>query len=176
MSGLADPRQHDDLLNYRLKRLVTLGGAPAVRLCEGRFGVARMEWRLVAALVEEGPRSPTELAQRTGIEAGRVSLIVSRLARKGLIERVAGDRDRRRAVLRATAAGRKLYAELFPELAAINRRLVSVLDAEEVAVLDRCLAKLTAHAQQIYQAGGGVDAKAERRLGGAGRVWPAAAR
>ena len=45
MQHLQDPQRHDDLLNYRLKRLVGLGGAPAVRLCEGRFGISRTEWR-----------------------------------------------------------------------------------------------------------------------------------
>ena len=55
MSRLKQPQEHDDLLNYQLKRLLNLGGAPAIRLCEGRYGVARMEWRLVAALQEDGP-------------------------------------------------------------------------------------------------------------------------
>lgn len=50
MSVLQHPRKHDDLLNYRLKRLFSLGGAPAVRLCEGRYGIARNEWRMIAAL------------------------------------------------------------------------------------------------------------------------------
>ncbi len=171
MSRLADPRKHDDLLNYQLKRVVSLGGAPAIRLCEGRYGVTRTEWRMVAALVEEGPRAPTDLVQRTGIEPGRVSLLISRLAGKGLLERVAGSGDRRRALVRATAASERLYAELFPQLAAINRRLMSVLDATEAAVLERCLAKLTGNAQRIYDEGGGVDARADRRLGGARRVW-----
>ena len=70
-SRLADPQEHDDLLNYQLKRLVRLGGAPAIRLCEGRYGIARTEWRLVAALVETGPLSPMALAERAGIEPGR---------------------------------------------------------------------------------------------------------
>ena len=176
MSRLADPQVHDDLLNYRLKRVVTLGGAPAIRVCEGKFGVARSEWRVVAALVEEGPRSPTDLALRTGMEIGRVSLLISRLIRKALVERAVAAGDRRRAALRATAAGHKLYAELFPQLAAINRRLMSVLDCDEAAVLDRCLAKLTAHAQAIYDSGGGVEVKTDRRLGGAPRVWTKASR
>ena len=176
MSRLADPQEHDDLLNYRLNRVVRLGGAPAVRICEGKFGVTRAEWRLIAALVEEGPRSPTDLAQRSGMEPGRVSLLISRLLRKGLVERAVAAGDRRRPALRATAAGRKLYAELFPELAAINRRLMSVLSPDEAAVLDRCLVKLTAHAQAIYDSGGGVDVKTDRHLGGARRVWTKAAR
>ena len=43
---LAHPAEHADLLNYQLKRLVNYGGAPAIRLCEGRYGITRSEWRV----------------------------------------------------------------------------------------------------------------------------------
>ena len=79
MSRLKQPQEHDDLLNYQLKRLLNLGGAPAIRLCEGRYGVARMEWRLVAALQEDGPMPLLALVRRTGIDQARVSRVVTNL-------------------------------------------------------------------------------------------------
>lgn len=88
MSGLADPIEHDELLNYRLKRLVNLGGAPAIRLCEGRYGVTRHQWRVLAALVESGPMSPSMLAVRAQQERAIVSRQVTGLVSKGLIQRV----------------------------------------------------------------------------------------
>lgn len=171
MQHLHDPQRHDDLLNYRLKRLVGLGGAPAVRLCEGRFGISRTEWRFVAALVESGPMSPTDLARLTRIEAGRVSQALRRLVAKKLVERRVVTGDRRRATVAASEEGRRLHAMLWPELAAINRRLMTVLDDQEAATLDRCLNKLTAMAQRIHDEGGGVDVRADRRLGGSRRFW-----
>lgn len=171
MSALSDPRQHDDLLNYQLKRLLTIGGAPAVRLCEGSFGVARQEWRLTAALVEGGPMSPTALAEATHIEPGRVSRGVKSLIDKKLVERIAAPGDRRRALLAATGEGQRLYRELFPQLAEINRRLVSVLDEQESVLLEGLLRRLTDQARAIEAAGGGVAVKTERRLGGSRRFW-----
>jgi len=171
MQRLQDPQVHDDLLNYRLKRLLALGGAPAIRLCEGRHGVSRLEWRLVAALVESGPMSPSALAQRAQVEPGRTSHTLRRLTAKALVERRATAGDRRRAVVAATASGQSLYAALWPELAAINRRLMGALDGDEAEVLDRCLSKLTALAQRIHDEGGGVDARTDRRLGGSRRFW-----
>lgn len=172
MSRLKEPQEHDDLLNYRLKRLLNLGAAPAIRLCEGRYGVARMEWRLVAALVESGSMSLSALVRRTEIDQARVSRAVDRLAEKGLLRRVREGADRRRTVIEVTSNGHQLYRELFPALSAINQRIMSVLDELEAVALEDYLQRLTSRAKEILDSGGGVDARANRRLGGSRRVWP----
>src|SRR5204863_1196315 len=148
-SNLRHPQQHDELLNYRLKRLFTMGGAPAVRLCEGSFGLPRFEWRVVAALVERGAVSPSQLSARVGMDAGRVSRAIGGLVEKKLVVRYRQPGDRRRATVSATDSGRRLYAELFPRLAEINSRLVNVLTDSELNLLDRYLNKLTQHARKI---------------------------
>jgi DNA-binding MarR family transcriptional regulator len=174
MSGLADPTEHDELLNYRLKRLVKLGGAPAIRLCEGRYGVTRRQWRMLAALVERGPLSPSMLAEVVQQERAIVSRLVTELVSKELVQRSEHAGDRRRAELVATSAGHRLYNELFPLLAQINRRLMMALNASEAAMLDRVLDKLTARARQIHAEGDGDDARADRRHGGSRRSLPKA--
>jgi len=172
MNRLHDPRQHDDLLNYRLKRIVTVGGAPAIRLCEGRYGISRLEWRLIAALVEDGQMSPSKLAERCWpLDKARVSKTLTSLAAKGLVDRGELAQDRRRATVCATQSGHRLYDELFPQLAEINRNIMAALDTKEALVLERCLRKLTDRARQIYDVGGGVDVRANRRLGGSRRFW-----
>ncbi len=171
MSVLRRPCKHDDLLNFRLKRLFRIGGAPAVRLCEGRYGIARGEWRIVAALCEDGPLSPSALNERIGGDRARTSRVVSGLADKGLVERRIDANDGRRAMLLATDAGRTLYAELFPQLAAINERLMVVLNYREAALLDELLERLTQQARKVQREGDGVDARADRRHGGSRSVW-----
>ena len=171
MSDLRNPVVHDDLLNYQLKRLVSAGGAPAVRLYEGRYGVSRFEWRLIAALVEDGPMSPSDLATRTHFEPGRVSRALGAIAAKRLVQRSVHPDNRRRVTFAATTAGERLYAQLFPQLAQINRRLMAALDDHEARILSECLRKLTERADEIMSAGGGVDARADRRLGGTRRFW-----
>jgi DNA-binding MarR family transcriptional regulator len=172
MSLLRDPKKHDDLLNYQLKMLVKIGGAPAIRLCEGSFGVSRQEWRIIAALTEDGPMSPSELAQRCSpLEPGAISKLVSSLTNKKLILRVRSSDDKRHATVEVSAAGAQLYAELFPQLAGINRRIMSVLDESEALLLEDFLKRLTARAHQIHDDGDGVDARADRRLGGSRRLW-----
>jgi DNA-binding MarR family transcriptional regulator len=172
MSRLKDPQEHDDFLNYRLKRLLTLGGAPAIRLCEGRHGVARMEWRLVAALEEDGPMSLSALVRRTDIDQARVSRAIDRLHEKGLVHRTRDTADRRRILLDVSDAGHRLYHDLFPALAQINRRIMAVLDEGEALALAGYLERLTTRAREIQEGGGGVDVRTDRRLGGSRRLWP----
>jgi DNA-binding MarR family transcriptional regulator len=169
MTTLKNPARHDDLLNYRLKRLLSLGGAPAIRLCEGGYGIARQEWRLVAALVEGGPLTVGELRRRSGVEPARVSRGVQQLVHKGFVERAADAAGRPRALLVPTQRGHALYGELFPQLAAINRRLMDVLREDEATFLDELLRRLTVQAQAIQEEGGGVAVKTGRYLGTARR-------
>ena len=108
--SLWDPQVHDDLLNYQVKRIVNLGGAPAIRLCEGGFGITRSQWRLLAALVEEGPRSASALAQRCLIERARTSRLLAPLVDQKLVERLVPEKSpARRTLLAATGphAGRR---------------------------------------------------------------------
>jgi DNA-binding MarR family transcriptional regulator len=149
--------------------LVKLGGAPAIRLCEGRYGVTRHQWRMLAALVENGPLSPSMLAEVVRQERAVVSRHVTELVSKELVQRIERTGDRRRAQLVATPTGHRLYEELFPLLAQINRRLMMALDASEAAMLELLLDKLTVRARQIYAEGGGDNARADRRHGGSRR-------
>jgi hypothetical protein len=85
----------------------------------------------------------------------------------GLVQRVAAKRGNS---LAATQQGQAMYAELFPQLVQINRRLMAVLDPAEADLLERTLAKLLAHALVLYEEGGGVAARANRRQGGSRKV------
>lgn len=169
--SLRSPERHDDLANFRVKRLLLLGGAPAVRICEGEFGIARQQWRLLAALVEHGEASPTELARSVGMDQARASRTLASLVDKRLVHRTTDSKDRRRASVAATAAGIALYARLFPRLAEVNARLVSVLTDDELATFEACLEKLTAQAMKVLLGSPASHAKADRRQGGSRRVW-----
>ena len=167
--SLADPRGSQDLLNYRLSRLLAASGAMVVRLCEGRYGITRREWRLIAVLAEEGAMSPSQLAERTHLERGRVSALITQLTAKKLLQRGAVPGDARRAELNLTDAGRAVYQDLLPLSAAFQREVLGALSAEEQAAFEAMLRKITEAAERIA-ASRPVTEKADRRHGGARRV------
>ena len=131
MPALRDPAALDDLLLYRLSRLLAVGGSMVIRLCEGRFGITRREWRVIARLAEEEELLSSELAERIQLDRARTSRAVTSLVAKKLVRRQAGTSDRRHARLALTDKGRALYAALFPLVCEINRGLLSPLSADE---------------------------------------------
>jgi DNA-binding MarR family transcriptional regulator len=167
---LSQPRDLDDLLNYRLMRLFAVSGAPVVRLCEGRYGIARREWRILALLAAHGPLSPSALAERGDLDRARTSRAIGSLVAKRLAQRVAQPGDARRAVVALTESGRRLYDELFPQVVRINQQVLAALDVPLQRALDEALVRLTAHAAQLNRELA-LDVQADRRHGGSRRHW-----
>ena len=130
----------ENLLNFRLWRLLTQASAPVIRLCEGRFGIARREWALMATMAGSAEGlPPSVLAERVGVDRAQVSKTCAALAAKGLIERTAVRGDSRRANFCLTDAGRALHAEIHAEvrrLAAAGSAVVfASSELEEVLLL-----------------------------------------
>lgn len=167
--SLRRPRSLDDLLNYRLLKLHALSGAPVIRLLEGRYGIARREWRLLGLLASRGAISPSTLADEAQLDRPRVSRAIGALVTKGLVARDALPGDARQARVKLTEAGQRLHDEIFPQVAAINHAVLESLDDAVVQVLDRALAQLTERASQL-NAALVQDVRADRRAGGSRRV------
>jgi DNA-binding MarR family transcriptional regulator len=160
---LQDPSALDDLLLFRLTRLLAVAGAPVVRLCEGRYHITRREWRLIAALAQQGPMLSSALAGSIHLERGPTSKAVSDLVRKGLAVRVPRAGDRRKVDIALTPAARSIYGDLFPEVVRINRLLLAGWSHADVEDLDRLLTRLQQRADD-YRATA-VLPKANRQLG-----------
>ena len=94
---LAHPQAANDLLMYRLNRLLAVAGSLVVRLCEGGYGITRREWGLLMVLAQHPGMPPAELAQRLGLDRARTSRAITSLLAKKLITRDAMPGDRRQA-------------------------------------------------------------------------------
>ena len=154
----------DDLLLYRLSRLLAVGGSPVIRLCEGRFRITRREWRVLATLVEHGGDGlgSSQLAEVAQLDRARTSRAIGSLAAKGLISRSQPGGDRRQVMLRLTDAGRAIHGQLFPLVQDINSQLMSVLTPQAARQFDESLARLQAQAEALLPAAADLP-KADRR-------------
>jgi DNA-binding MarR family transcriptional regulator len=161
------PAALDDLLLYRLSRLVASAGSMVIRLCEGRFGITRREWRVLALLARHPGLMSSQLAERAQLDRARTSRAVTSLVGKKLVARQVGQADRRQAQLELTASGRALYGELFPLVTAIHRDLLGVLEPRQLQTLDDALELLQQRAESLVAASD--LPKADRRRGGRAR-------
>jgi DNA-binding MarR family transcriptional regulator len=165
---LKQPSGLDDLLLYKLSRLLAVGGSMVIRLCEGRFGITRREWRVIARLAQEQDLLSSELAERIQLDRARTSRAVSSLVAKKLVRRQTGMSDRRQARLALTERGRALHRELFPLVCEINRGLLAPLGATEAQRLDAMLSSLQQEAERMVER---ADLpKADRRRGARARL------
>lgn len=84
----------------------------------------------------------SDVVALTGIPKNTISRAVARLSGEGLLERQAHGADGRKAVLRLTRKGRKVYESMLPQFVARQQRMLEVLDKAELKELDRLLNKL----------------------------------
>lgn len=165
---LSRPAALDDLLLYRMSRLLGVAGGMVIRLCEGRFGITRREWRVLALLAQEEGLLSSQLAERIQLDRARTSRAITSLVAKKLVKRETGPGDRRQARLALTPQGRALYEALFPLVREINRELLAALPAGDVQRMDAALDALQARADTMVAKA--ELPKADRRRGGRWRL------
>ncbi len=114
---MADPRPLDLFVDDYLPALL----AQASLLISSEFhavvrqrGLSVAEWRVLASLADGRTVSTGRLAQIVLGKQPTVTRQLDRMARKGYVERVDDDGDRRITLVRITPAGRKAAARLIP--------------------------------------------------------------
>jgi DNA-binding MarR family transcriptional regulator len=147
--SVTDRIELEHFLPYRLSVLTNLVSGAIADVYEQRFNLTIPEWRVIAVLARHPGLSAAEVAAHTRMDAVAVSRAVTRLLRASRIRRSIAAEDRRRSVLRLSAAGEAVYREIAPVALRYERSLLEGLAAAEISALDSILGKLTARAQSL---------------------------
>ena len=132
----------EHFLPYRLSVLSNRVSGAIAQVYSDRFGLGVTEWRVMAVLGRYPDLSAGEVAQRTAMDKVAVSRAVAGLVDTGRVERETHGDDRRRSVLRLTAAGRAIHDDVAPLALAFERRLLDGMAPDERDVLFRLLDRL----------------------------------
>lgn len=132
----------DRFLPYRLSVLSNRISQDIARLYGERFALNVTEWRILAVLGRYPGLSAGEVAERTAMDKVAVSRAVTTLLASGRLKRRTHGQDRRRSVLALSAKGYRVYGEVAPLALAYEQRLLQGLQADELAALDRLLARM----------------------------------
>jgi DNA-binding MarR family transcriptional regulator len=147
-------------LPYRLSVLSNRISQDIARLYAGRFGLNVTEWRLLAVLGRYPGLSATELAERTAMDKVAVSRAVASLLAEGRLTRKTDGNDRRRALLRLSAKGYRIYDEVAPLALAYERELLAGLRSDERAALERLLEMVETRERATRLADASADGEA----------------
>jgi DNA-binding MarR family transcriptional regulator len=149
--SVTDRIELERFLPYRLSVLTNLVSRAIADVYEQRFNLTIPEWRVIAVLARYPGLSAAEVAAHTRMDAVAVSRAVTRLLRASRIRRSIAAEDRRRSVLRLSAAGEAVYREIAPVALRYERSLLEGLAAAEITALDAILGKLMARAQSLAE-------------------------
>jgi DNA-binding MarR family transcriptional regulator len=132
----------EHFLPYRLSVLSNRISQEIARLYAERFALNVTEWRLLAVLGRYPDLTATELVERTAMDKVAVSRAVASLVHEGRLTRKVDGSDRRRAKLRLSAKGYRIYDEVAPLALGYQQRLLSELGADDRAQLENLLSRL----------------------------------
>jgi len=87
------------------------------------------------SIVKEGPLTLSDLGRRVSLSMSTVNGIVDRLDYKGLVVRERKDRDRRKVLITATDAGKKLTSQApFPLQDRLAQAIAGLPELEQVSI------------------------------------------
>jgi DNA-binding MarR family transcriptional regulator len=138
------PLQLEHFLPYRLSLLSNTISQTIADDYQSRHDLSVTEWRVMAVLARFEGLSAREVAERTAMDKVAVSRALARLVAAGRVDRTVHDNDKRRSVLKLSAAGWAIHDDVAPMARAREREVLAKLDAEERQWLERILDKLLA--------------------------------
>ncbi|HEV7372145.1 MarR family transcriptional regulator [Arenibaculum sp.] len=126
-------------------RVITLGVRPAIEKVFERHGLDTGDFDVLSTLLRSGPPyrlRPTELFRWLMITSGGLTARVSRLEKRGLVERVPDPADGRSLLVGLSAAGREKARAAIVEDMRTEAELLDGLSAHEQEALAALLRKL----------------------------------
>lgn len=98
-------------------------------------GVTEQQWRVLRALLSEGPLEPRQLVEVCCLASPSLVGILARMEDMGLVKRKPFANDQRRLMVSASSKGKRLAARLAPQIEAIYAQLESDMGLEVAGAL-----------------------------------------
>ena len=120
-----------------------------LRLTVAGSGLTPSQTSVLFTIVRLGPLRLSDVSEIEGINPTMLSRITAQLCRSGLIDREPDPDDKRAALVRATAAGRRLRKRIHRERTEALQEHMAKLTEEQRELLWSALPALEALAEQI---------------------------
>jgi len=132
----------DDSIFFKLVRVVNLTARPFSESIGKAHHLSLNEWRVLLVLANHPRVVGSEVAALTGLDKMTVSRAIAALERRGRVVRKVDAADRRRMLLRLSAAGERLYERIGVPAKAREKSLFRGIGDVDQARLGRLLDRL----------------------------------
>lgn len=139
----------EDFLPYKLAILSHTVSGLVAHVYDKRFGLTIPEWRVIAIVGRFPGLSAVEVAERTMMDKVAVSRAVTKLIKRGRIDREFADADKRRSILNLSEQGQKVHDEIAPLALRMEDDLLHGLSENEIHILNGVIERLLARARLI---------------------------
>jgi MarR family transcriptional regulator, 2-MHQ and catechol-resistance regulon repressor len=112
-------------------------------------GLGDSDFRVLDVLLHIGPMPVNALGPKVDLNPGSVSVAVDRLYKKGLVNRVESESDRRVRTVSLTEKGRRVFVLIFRQHAALIKRAFQDVSPEEQRQLEKVLERIARRAEEL---------------------------
>jgi MarR family transcriptional regulator, lower aerobic nicotinate degradation pathway regulator len=128
---MSDDDSHlTDMPGHLIRRLQQIASALFLEQAKA-FDFTPVQYAALVAIKNHPGLDQTTLCNEIALDRSTIGDVVSRLEKRGLINRTNGDADRRTKSLHVTAAGRRLIRDIKPAVAATQRLILAPLEASD---------------------------------------------
>lgn len=134
------------VLEEQIGHLLRKANQRATAIFQSQLGSAEFtlpQFSALVKLLEKGTVSQNSLGRLIGMDAATMQGVVRRLSERGMIERCADERDRRRVKLTATSDGRRMVSSAVQAVARAAEQTLAPLTPREQQTFLRLLRRLT---------------------------------
>jgi MarR family 2-MHQ and catechol resistance regulon transcriptional repressor len=123
-------------------------GEHAIRQVQSS-GLNFTDFTILEILLNKGDLPISNIGAKLLLTNGSMTVAIDRLEKKGLVQRVAHETDRRTKLVRLTKKGREAIVPIFKEHAAVIHTAMNGLNREEKKLVTELLKKLGKYAEEL---------------------------
>jgi DNA-binding MarR family transcriptional regulator len=117
------------------------------------YGLRVPEWRALAALYARRNSTMSDLAELATIDRTTLTRTIDRMEEAGWLARVADAADMRVTRLELSAAGRRMFERIWPEVEKLNALALEGVSKAEIRDLQRILERMRANLDEYVSEG-----------------------
>ena len=121
-------------------------------ICTGEYrNMTTNDMHVIEAIGTGTPRNMTAVARALGVTTGTLTISVNSLVKKGYVERVRSEEDRRVVLVSLTAKGKRAFEHHEKFHREMIRHVVEMLNEDEKRVLEKSLMGLNGFFRKMQQ-------------------------